>query len=151
MPDVIEALIEVATRPWVGVYLRVLAVVLGYGAIGHIANIADYGDPTPTPTTPRRGGNPEVAKVQHPVAATPESVARGRMCSQCHRIEGRGDGGGAGGCEQPADFTDDVWGFGSTDGEIFFAVGERTSADMQSYARLIADEDIWHLVNYLRS
>lgn len=40
----LEFLAQAATKPWMGIYLRVLAVVLGYGAIVHIANIAGFGE-----------------------------------------------------------------------------------------------------------
>ena len=39
-----ESLAELASRPWMGIYLRFLAVVLGYGAIVHIANILGFGE-----------------------------------------------------------------------------------------------------------
>lgn len=64
---------------------------------------------------------------------------------------GKGDGGGAGAGGQPADFTDDVWEFGSSDGEIFAAIQQGTSADMESYAERISATEIWNLVNYLRT
>lgn len=34
-------------------------------------------------------------------------------------------------------FTDEVWEFGSTDGEIFAAIAQGTSADMESYGERI--------------
>ncbi len=109
-----------------------------------------------TPTTPKRGGNPVAAKVNNPVAATEASVGSGRrtyrlICSRCHGPEGKGDGGGAGAGGQPANFTDEVWEFGSSDGEIFAAIAEGTSADMESYAERMAATDMWNLVNYLRT
>jgi mono/diheme cytochrome c family protein len=109
-----------------------------------------------TKTTPRRGGNPEAARVKNPVAATPESVAAGRqsysrLCARCHGPEGKGDGGGAGAGGQPADFTDETWDFGGSDGEIFSAIREGTSADMESYAERISETETWNLVNYIRS
>ena len=109
-----------------------------------------------TPTTPKRGGNPAAAKVANPVPATPASVAAGRktymlLCSRCHGPSGQGDGGGAGAGGQPADFTDDVWDFGSSDGEIFAAIQQGTSADMDSYAERISAAETWNLVNYLKS
>jgi mono/diheme cytochrome c family protein len=109
-----------------------------------------------TKTTPRRGGNPEAARIKNPVAATPESVTAGRqsysrLCARCHGPEGKGDGGGAGAGGQPADFTDETWDFGGTDGEIFSAIREGTSADMESYAERISETETWHLVNYIRS
>ncbi len=111
---------------------------------------------TITSTTPRRGGNPVAAKIANPVPATEASIAAGRktyapLCSRCHGPAGKGDGGGAGAGGQPADFTDDVWDFGSSDGEIFAAIAEGTSADMESYAERLSAPEIWNLVNYLRT
>ena len=109
-----------------------------------------------SPTLPRRGGNPAAAKVQNPVASSPESIAAGRrtyqmLCSRCHGPQAKGDGGGAGAGGQPADLTDAAWDFGGTDGEIFFAIHDGTSADMESYAERLSDTEIWHLVNFIRS
>lgn len=56
---------------------------------------------------------------------------------------------GAGG--QPANFTDEEWQFGGSDGEIFAAIAEGTSADMEAYAERIPASEIWSLVNYLRT
>jgi mono/diheme cytochrome c family protein len=109
-----------------------------------------------TATTPRRGGNAVAAKIKNPVPVGEESIAAGRktyqlLCARCHGRAGQGDGGGAGAGGQPADFTDDVWDFGASDGEIYAAIAEGTSADMESYADRIAATEIWNLVNYLRT
>jgi mono/diheme cytochrome c family protein len=109
-----------------------------------------------TATTPRRGGNPEAAKVKSPVTTSAESVAAGqrnyqRLCSRCHGPEGKGDGGGAGAGGQPADLTDGQWDFGGSDGEIFQAIRDGTSPDMDSYSERISDTEIWNLVNFIRS
>jgi cytochrome c oxidase cbb3-type subunit III len=103
----------------------------------------------------KKGGNPDAAKVQNPVASNPESIAQGRrvyqrLCSRCHGPQGKGDGGGGGGA-QPADLTDDQWDYGPSDGEIFSAIHDGTSIDMEGYASRISDTDIWNLVNYVRS
>jgi len=50
-----------------------------------------------SPAAPKKGGNPEAAKVKNPVAASAESTSAGkrvytRMCSRCHGPEGKGDG-----------------------------------------------------------
>jgi mono/diheme cytochrome c family protein len=92
----------------------------------------------------------------NPVEATPESLASGRQryvfeCRQCHGNTGKGDGDMAHAGGVPSDFTDDVWQHGETDGEIFLVIRDGVSADMQGYAGQIPDEDIWHLVNYIRS
>lgn len=109
-----------------------------------------------TSTSPRRGGNPEAAKIANPVESTPESMAAGRrtyarLCIRCHGPEGKGDGGGAGAGGQPADFTDAASDFGSTPGEIFTVIRDGTSADMEGYSERLADTEIWNLVNFLRS
>jgi mono/diheme cytochrome c family protein len=116
---------------------------------------ADQGTPI-TPTTPRRGGNPQAAKIANPVSGSPESIAAGRrtyarMCARCHGPEGKGDGGGAGAGGQPADFTDGMWEFGSSDGEVFTVIRDGTSADMESYGERISDTEIWNVVNYIRT
>ena len=54
-----------------------------------------------SPTTPKKGGNPEAAKIKNPVAASPESIAAGkrsytRLCTKCHGATGAGDGTGTG-------------------------------------------------------
>jgi mono/diheme cytochrome c family protein len=107
-------------------------------------------------SAPRRGGNPVAAKINNPVAATPESVASGRrtyrrLCALCHGPEGKGDGGGAGGGGVPADLTAGKWTYGSSDGEIFAVIHDGTSADMQGYSDQLSDTDIWNLVNYIRT
>jgi mono/diheme cytochrome c family protein len=109
-----------------------------------------------TATAPRRGGNPEAAKIKNPVPYSAESVAAGRriymrLCVRCHGPQGKGDGGGAGAGGQPADLTGAKWEYGSSDGEIFGVIHDGTSADMEAYAERIADTEIWHLVNFIRS
>ncbi|HSH75041.1 MAG TPA: c-type cytochrome [Longimicrobiales bacterium] len=100
--------------------------------------------------------HPEGQALTNPVEATSESLARGRQqyvfeCRQCHGNRGRGDGDMSHAGGVPSDFTDDVWQHGETDGEIFLVIRDGVTADMQGYGGQIADEDIWHLVNYIRS
>ena len=94
--------------------------------------------------------------LENPVEPTRESLVAGRqryvfLCRQCHGNRGAGDGdmSHAGGI--PSDFTDDVWTHGGSDGEIFTVIKEGVTADMQGYANQLRDEDIWHLVNYIKS
>jgi mono/diheme cytochrome c family protein len=136
-----------------GVVGRLIGTVI---VLSHVAGAALAWQGSAGATTPRRGGNPEAAKVQNPVPATPESIAAGRstyarLCSRCHGVEGKGDGGGAGAGGQPADLTDAEWDFGSSDGEVFFSIHDGTSADMEPYAERISDSEIWNLVNFIRS
>lgn len=94
--------------------------------------------------------------LENPVEATRESLAAGRqryvfLCRQCHGNRGAGDGDMAHAGGIPSDFTDDVWDHGASDGEIFTVIKEGVSADMQGYGNQLRDEDIWNLVNYVKS
>ena len=106
------------------------------------------------PAEPHR--HAEGQALVNPFDATPESIATGRTryvysCRQCHGNRGQGDGDMSHAGGVPSDFTDDVWQHGESDGEIFLVIKDGVSADMQPYANQIPDEDIWHLVNYLKS
>ena len=74
-----------------------------------------------SPAAPKKGGNPEAAKVKNPIAASAESTSAGRrvytrMCSRCHGADGKGDGTAA--TAPVPDLTDDRWDYGGSDGEI---------------------------------
>ena len=105
-------------------------------------------------TAPRKGGNPEAAKVKNPVAASAESASAGkrvytRMCGRCHGPEGKGDGTAA--TAPVPDLTDDTWDYGASDGEMFAVIHDGVSADMDGYAARLSDTDIWNVVNFVRS
>ena len=100
--------------------------------------------------------HPDAPALENPIEATRESLVAGRqryvfLCRQCHGNRGAGDGdmSHAGGI--PSDFTDDVWTYGASDGEIFTVIKEGVTADMQGYGNQLRDEDIWNLVNYIKS
>jgi cbb3-type cytochrome c oxidase subunit III len=107
-----------------------------------------------SPLAPRKGGNPEAAKIKNPVPASPESASAGkrvytRLCSRCHGAEGKGDGTAA--TAPVPDLTDAQWDYGSSDGEIFEVIHDGVSADMDGYAARLSDTEIWNVVNYVRS
>ena len=106
------------------------------------------------PVEPHR--HAEGQALESPVPSTPDSVATGRqryvfMCRECHGNTGLGDGDMAHAGGDVPDFTDDVWLHGRSDGEIFLVIKEGVTADMQPYKERMDDEDIWHLVNYLKT
>jgi mono/diheme cytochrome c family protein len=108
-----------------------------------------------SPTAPKKGGNPEAAKIKNPVTATPESIAAGkrayqRLCVKCHGPEGKGDGSAATGA-QPPDITDAQWDYGSTDGDLFVVVRDGTGPDMEGYAGRLNDTEMWHIVNFVKT
>ena len=97
------------------------------------------------------------AALKNPVAPSPESIAAGkqlytRSCAPCHGISGQG---GPGNDLIPAapDLTDAAWDHGSTDGEIFVAIkdGIGPEFNMTPFKDRLKDEEIWNVVNYVRS
>ena len=102
-------------------------------------------------------GNPESAKIKNPVAATPESIAAGaplfrRHCAVCHGL--KGDGGLGDDNNPPApNLVDSEWRRGSSDGEIFSNIKDGVMPElyMGPWGDQIKDEDIWNIVNYVRS
>ncbi|HKT81996.1 MAG TPA: cytochrome c [Vicinamibacterales bacterium] len=104
------------------------------------------------------GGSPEGKKMVNPVKATPDSIEAGktlylRTCRGCHGESGKGDGPSAKALKAvPSDLTDAKWDRGSTDGEIFLVVrnGAGPNFDMRAN-KVLKDEDIWNIVNYVRS
>ena len=97
------------------------------------------------------------AAVKNPVAAAPDSVAAGEQlyrknCASCHGIKAEG---GSGNDLIPAspDLTDDAWGHGSSDGEIFDNIKNGVAPDfnMTPWKDQMKDDEIWNVVNYLRS
>ena len=105
----------------------------------------------------RAQGNPDAAKLKNPVASSTESIAAGqqlytRNCASCH---GRNGQGGPGNDLIPAapSLLGDAWTHGSTDGEIFtnIKVGVAPDFNMVPFKDKLKDDDIWNIVNYIRS
>ena len=102
-------------------------------------------------------GNPGAAQVKNPVASTAESVASGkqvylRRCASCHAASGEG---GPGNDLIPAapSLVDAQWDHGSSDGEIFDSIKNGVAPDfnMVPFKDTLKDDEIWNVVNYLRS
>jgi len=109
--------------------------------------------------------DPAAAKIANPVPSNPESLGAGKRaydanCAACHGNlaqgavkasmtisiieEQRG--------KQPPDLTDDQWDHGSSDGDIFAVVKRGLPPTMMAgFDGRISDEDIWSIVNYLRT
>ncbi|MGQ0732361.1 MAG: c-type cytochrome [Acidobacteriota bacterium] len=105
------------------------------------------------------GGSPEGKKLKNPVAASPASVAAGRktfqkMCAFCHGKDASGNGPMVPkGMTAPSNLVDATWDRGSTDGEIFMILrdGAGPKFEMKGFKERLPDEDLWNVVNYLRS
>ena len=100
----------------------------------------------------------DAAKMKNPVAATAASVAAGKklydaQCASCHGTTGKGDGkAGALLKPIPSDLSDRDWKHGQTDCEIFTIIRDGSpQTGMRGYGSRIPANDIWNLVNYVRS
>ncbi len=130
--------------------VRLLALMIAVASGAAVTPLALQSHP------PEPHRHAEAQALENPMEATAESTATGRqryvfMCRSCHGNTGLGDGDNAHAGGDVPDFTDDSWVHGPSDGEIFTVIKEGVSADMQPYADRITDEDIWHLVNYLKT
>ena len=104
------------------------------------------------------GGSPEARKVKNPVPPTAVSIEKGKQlfaknCQFCHGEAGHGDGPLIPKGMQPANLSDGKWDRGSTDGEIFLVIKEGAGPkfDMKGFKSKMTDQEIWNVVNYLRS
>ena len=100
----------------------------------------------------------DAAKLKNPVAANAASISSGQQlyqkyCRFCHGATGAGDSPSAPKDMKPSNLTDATWDRGSSDGEIFVVIQEGAGPDfkMKGLKGKIADQDTWHLVNYVRS
>lgn len=97
----------------------------------------------------------EAKLLKSPVPYTKTSIARGRIlfindCTGCHGNDGKAQ------VDVIADATDltepKVWKSGSTEGEIFRSIRDGAGISMPPYKTQIRKtEDLWHLVNFIRS
>lgn len=106
----------------------------------------------------KRGGDPAAATVKNPTAADEASIKTGRslygnFCRDCHGLRAQGDGPMATKNPAPANLTDDQWDFGPSDGEIFAVImnGPAPKSVMKGFKGNLKDQDVWHIINYLRS
>jgi mono/diheme cytochrome c family protein len=105
-----------------------------------------------------RGAAPAAAVPKNPVPTSAASVTAGaaaykKYCSFCHGANAKGNGPLAPKDSMPPDLTDATWKTGSTDGDIFNVIfhGGGATSKMIAFKGKMPDQDIWHIVNYLRS
>jgi mono/diheme cytochrome c family protein len=100
--------------------------------------------------------------LKNPIAADAKSIDAGKAtftksCAVCHGAAGKGDGAIVKSLKpeatKPSDFTDAKWDHGSTDGEIFTNIrdGIGPKFEMKGQKGKLMDNDMWNLVNYLKS
>ena len=93
--------------------------------------------------------------MKNPTSGDDESIQAGSMlykkhCASCHGKAGKGDGVKARQLETfPGDMSSDAY-KSQTDGEMFYK-SKFGRDEMPSYENKIEDEDIWHMVNYMKT
>jgi len=99
----------------------------------------------------------EFQKAKNPVEKTPKSLYEGRIlyeknCASCHGKRGNGDTPAGKALKPPAaDFTDNVWKHGATDGEIFHVISEGVpGTGMTAWKNTLTEEERWKLVNFIK-
>ena len=97
---------------------------------------------------------PEAANQSNPVKPSPESLAKGKKiygwdCAACHGKEGDGKGEITD-LKGMVDFTDPAVLKGYTDGELFYII-QKGKGDMPPEGARAKPDDLWNLVNYIRS
>jgi mono/diheme cytochrome c family protein len=99
---------------------------------------------------------PEAAKVPNPVKPTAASLAAGKKtygydCAMCHGKDGEGKGDLAEDMKlKLPDYTDPAALKDKTDGELFYII-KNGKGDMPAEGDRVKTDDIWNLVNYVRS
>jgi mono/diheme cytochrome c family protein len=99
---------------------------------------------------------PEAAKVPNPVKPTAASLAAGKKtygydCAMCHGKNGEGKGDLAEDMKlKLPDYTDPAALKDKTDGELFYII-KNGKGDMPAEGDRVKTDDIWNLVNYVRS
>ncbi len=96
----------------------------------------------------------EAAARTNPVAATPESIEQGKQvfannCVTCHGANGEGDGPLAQGLSpKPTNLA--AMAGQHTDGDFAWKVAHGRGA-MPAWKEMLSEQDIWHVVNYIKS
>lgn len=97
----------------------------------------------------------EYKNMKNPVKADAESIALGKTlytknCASCHGKTGLGDGPKARMLETFSGDFSGAYYQNQTDGEHFYKT-KFGRDEMPAYDKKIADEDMWHMVNYMRT
>ncbi len=134
--------------PMGGWYNRAGAITMGCGALAFAAGVWLL-------IGAQSAGDAQ-AIARNPIPPTSDSVAAGqvvyeRYCQSCHGATGRGDGPAAAGLEPPpADLAVHVPLHGDADIFGFIALGIEGTA-MAGLGERLSDDEIWHVVNFIRA
>src|SRR5262245_28972315 len=94
-------------------------------------------------------------KLRNPIEADTQSLTLGtklyaRECRSCHGAKGIGDGKGGTDLETPpTDLTNAAF-WDQSDGALFWKIAEGRD-DMPGHKEFMSEQEMWHVVNYMRT
>jgi putative copper resistance protein D len=96
--------------------------------------------------------------MKNPVPISAASLAVGKRlyltnCSSCHGPLGKGDGkAGELLTPKPADLTDTTWKHGGMEADVFMTIRDGAKGTgMKGFGGRLTTQELWQLVNYVRS
>jgi mono/diheme cytochrome c family protein len=99
----------------------------------------------------------EYQGIKNPVVKTPKNLYEGKVlyeknCTSCHGNKGKADTAmGKSLNPKAADFTDNIWKHGSSDGEIFNVISKGIpKTGMAGWKEKLSEEEIWKILNFLK-
>jgi mono/diheme cytochrome c family protein len=126
------------------VWLGVLSMALPFGTRVIAADDTD-----------ERISQDDAKKLKSPVPYSKESVARGailyrRDCTECHGADGKSQ---VDVIANATDLTDpEYWASGTTEGEVYRSIRDGAGDAMPPFKDKVSkDEELWDMVNYVRS
>lgn len=133
--------------------LKNLVIVSAFLTLQVTAGNLQGQTPSKTPPAPYKIP-PEATNQSNPVKPSSESLAKGKKiygydCAVCHGKDGDGKGDMTD-LKGIPDFTDPEALKGHTDGDLFYII-QKGKGDMPPEGDRAKSEDIWNLVNYVRS
>jgi mono/diheme cytochrome c family protein len=111
--------------------------------------------PPPAKSTPEYKIPPEASQKQNPVKPTTETTAKVKKlytmdCAMCHGKDGDAKGDMASDMKNVTDFTNPSSMANRSDGDLFYII-RKGKGDMPPEGDRAKDDDVWNLVNYIRS
>lgn len=140
---------------WTHMFVLSALLALAFSCHAQQGQSSQSAEEKPSPSTGAKIP-PEALKVVNPVKPTAPSIAAGKKkygydCAMCHGIDGDGKGDLAVDMKlKMIDYRDPVTLKSVTDGEMFYVI-KNGNGQMPSEADRLKDDDIWNMVNYIRS
>ncbi len=132
-----------------------VAITVTTSAFGATVLMAQGASNTQGPTAAQ---NAEALKLKNPARADAASLAAGKklydtQCASCHGTAGLGDGKmGVALTPKPSNLATGEWKYGETDGHLFIVIRDGVrQTGMRAYGSRMTPNEIWQIVNYVRT